>query len=250
MEVMVWHFVSNSHKVMTALIVMIPFKLGVWFWLRRHIFGKVLADLWYEMHTNVAHILCGQCRLPNPGIFECMKPQRTQVVASDVRWQVLVSFLFTILKFAWVNCPNFVQCVKPKHVSTKLEYTTIVDDYCAGGRVSDEYQGLCACASPSSSVCWRKEEFQSVTESCETKVFWLLVFLSHTNAMEYLYDLNFKNLLEFIWKFSSWSCWAKKHIAELHYSTSSCQDLHLLFTFKIWIFGSGYSMLQFMILIL
>jgi hypothetical protein len=84
MKVMVWHFVSNSHKVMTALIVMIPFKLGVWFWLRRHIFGKVLADLWYEMHTNVAHIICGQCRLPNPGIFECMKPQRTQVVASDV----------------------------------------------------------------------------------------------------------------------------------------------------------------------
>ncbi len=82
-----------------------------------------------------------------------------------------MSFLFTRLKFVWVNCPNFVQCVKPKHVSPKLESTTMLDDYCAGGRVSDEYQGLCACASPSSSVLKKRRICQSVTESCETKVF-------------------------------------------------------------------------------
>ncbi len=157
-----------------------------------------MADLWYEMHTDVAHILCGQCRLPNPGIFECMKPQGTQVVASDVRWQVLMSFLFTRLKFAWVNCPNFAQCVKPKHVSPKLESTTMLDDYCAGGRVSDEYQGLCACASPSSSVLKKRRICQSVTESCETKVFDCWFSCLTQIAMEYLYDLNFKDLLEII----------------------------------------------------
>ncbi len=63
------------------------------------------------------------------------------------------SCVISIYKIEICMGNNFVQCVKPKHVSTKLEYTTIVDDYCAGGRVSDEYQGLCACASPSSSVC-------------------------------------------------------------------------------------------------
>jgi hypothetical protein len=94
-----------------------------------------------------------------------------------------VSFLFTRFKFAWVNCPNVAQYVKPKHVSPKLESTTMVDDYCAGGRVSDEYQRLCACASPSSSVCWRKEEFVRVLQSLvRPRYFDCWFFLSHTDC--------------------------------------------------------------------
>jgi hypothetical protein len=30
MKVMVWHFVSNFHKVITALIVVLTFKLLLW----------------------------------------------------------------------------------------------------------------------------------------------------------------------------------------------------------------------------
>lgn len=73
-----------------------------------------------------------------------------------------MSFLFTRLKFSWINCPNFAQCVNPKQFSPKLESTTMVDDYCAGGRVTDEYQGLCACASPSSCVLKKRRICQSV----------------------------------------------------------------------------------------